>query len=299
MNIDELNQQFGKEGAIKFFAGEGNLPFVEITNEQAQCTISLYGAHILHFIPKGEKDLLWNSSKSIFKIGKAIRGGIPLCFPWFGPHETDKNKAQHGFARLSIWQFDSAICISNDKTQITFSLIQSTETLAIWPFYFVAKLIVTVSKSLTVSLQVLNTGNTPFTYTNALHSYLNISDIAKINIEGLQFARYFDGFDRTKTIVDSEKHLMIAKEENRRYVETSADCVVHDNGYNRKIRVAKKGSQTTIVWNPGSETAKSMSDMGENDYKTMVCIEAANFYADTVHLEPGQSHILSTILSSE
>jgi len=299
MNIDELNQQFGKENVIKFYSGESNLPFVEITNQQASCIVSLYGAHVLHFVPKGEKDLLWNSTKSIYKIGNAIRGGIPLCFPWFGSHESDKTKAQHGFARLSMWQVESCICISDNKTQITLSLIQSEETLSIWPFHFSAKAIITVSQELSVSLQVLNTGNIAFTYTDALHSYLNISNINNIQIEGLHYARYFDGFDRTKTIVDTEKYLYIKKEENRRYVETSSDCLIHDKEFNRKLRVAKKGSQTTIVWNPWSETSKVMTDMDGNDYQTMICIEAANYYSDLISLEPKQTHILTTVISLE
>lgn len=299
MNINELNSQFGKENAIRFFEGKGNLPFVEITNQSASAIISLYGAHVLHFTPVGEKDLLWNTEKSFFQNGKAIRGGIPLCFPWFGPHETDNTKAQHGFARLSTWKFETLDLISSESTQITLTLNQSAETLAIWPFFFSAKVIINIAKSLTVSLQVLNTGNTTFTYTDALHSYLNISNINNIKIDGLHYARYFDGFDRTKTIVDSEKHLVINKEENRRYVETTSDCVIYDEGFSRKLRVAKKGSQTTIVWNPWNETAKAMTDMDENDYKTMICIEAANYYSDFVTLEPGQSHSLTTILSLE
>jgi glucose-6-phosphate 1-epimerase len=298
MNLTALNQKFGIGEQIIFSTGEGGLPVAIIRNQYATAIISLYGAHVLSYIPSGEKELLWMSTKSLFKEGKAIRGGIPLCFPWFGKHLTDPSLPQHGFARLSMWEVAETATMGNGASQISLQLHQSADTKALWPYAFSAIVTVTVGETLELKLKVLNTDEEDFTYSDALHTYLNISNINNTSIEGFYKTPYYDGFGDTPT-VQQDKVLTIAKEENRRYVEHSADCIVTDNGYNRKIRVSKTGSKVTVVWNPWIETTKTMGDMAADGYQTFVCVEAANSYDDVVTLKPFEEFTITTTIALE
>jgi glucose-6-phosphate 1-epimerase len=298
MELTALNQKFGIGEQILFSTGEGGLPVAIITNKYATAIISLYGAQVLSYIPAGEKELLWMSTKSLFKEGKAIRGGIPLCFPWFGKHLTDPSLPQHGFARLSTWEVAETATMGNGASQISLQLHQSADTKALWPYAFSAIITVTVGETLELKLKVLNTDEEDFTYSDALHTYLNISNINNIHIEGLYKTPYYDGFGDTP-IVQQDELLAITKEENRRYVEHTSNCIVTDSGYGRKIRVSKTGSKVTVVWNPWIETTKTMSDMAPDGYQTFICVEAANSYDDVVTLKPFEEFTITTTIALE
>jgi glucose-6-phosphate 1-epimerase len=298
MNLTELNQKFSIDGHIKFIAGEGDLPMAVIGNKYATAMVSLYGAQVLSYKPIGEEDLLWMSNKSLFKEGKAIRGGIPLCFPWFGKHTTDPSLPQHGFARLSTWEVAETIILENGATEIRLQLHQSPATKTLWSFDFSATITVIIGDKLELKLKIINTDEQDFTYSDALHTYLNISNINNIKIEGLYHTPYYDGFGNTP-LMQEDVLLTITKEENRRYVEHAADCIVTDKGFNRKIRVSKTGSKVTVVWNPWIETTKTMSDMSANGYETFICVEAANSYDDVVTIKPLDAFAISTTIALE
>lgn len=297
---EQLNRDFGIAGKVNFFNGRGSLIALQVTTKNAKAEISLYGAQLLSFIPSGQRDLIWMSDKSLFEEGKAIRGGIPLCFPWFGPHVSDKTKPQHGFARLQYWQVKQVKESADEIITVELGLEPSETTLALWPYQFTAIARFVIGKSLEVKLTVYNTGDESFDYSDALHTYFNISNIDTIGIEGLQNATYYDAFG-TDLKTQHPAMLYFNTETNRRYVHTSSRCVIHDNGYNRKISVGKTGSKVTVVWNPGEETTRTISDMSPQGYTTFVCVEPANAYAgiDIITLPPGQSHTLSTTIQTE
>jgi len=298
MTITALNQQFGHQKQIEFSTTKGDLPIVTLTNQYATATISLYGAQVLSYIPKGEADILWMSDKSLFQEGKAIRGGIPICFPWFGPNPEDSKKPQHGFARLLTWTVKTTNTSPQGYLSITLALKDSPATKALWPFSFTAEIIVTLDTKLELTLRCINNDEKAFEYSDALHSYFNISDISNITIDGLVDATYFPaGIDTG--IQQKEKLVAITKEENRRYLDHTATCTINDQGYKRKISVGKAGSKTTVVWNPGADVTKTMSDMSPDGYKTFVCVEAANAFNNFIKLGPGESFSLSTIIQSE
>jgi glucose-6-phosphate 1-epimerase len=297
MTISTLNEQFGKSKQIEFSTTKGDLPIVTLTNQYATAAVSLYGAQVLSYIPKGEPDVLWMSNKSLFQEGKAIRGGIPICFPWFGPNPSDSKKPQHGFARLSSWAVKTATITAEGTISITLQLKDSAATKALWAFSFTAEIIVTIDTKLTLTLRCTNDDDKPFDYSDALHSYFNVSDIDNITIEGLKNATYFPaGIDTG--IEQHEELLAITKEENRRYLNHTQTCIVADKGYKRKIIVGKSGSKTTVVWNPGADTTKTMSDMSPDGYKTFICVEAANAFNDLIKLSPGEQFNLTTIIQS-
>jgi len=220
-----------------------------------------------------------------------------LCFPWFGPHATDKTKPQHGFARLQYWEVLEVKEATDETMIVQLGLKPSPLSTELWPHQFTATAKFIIGRTLEVKLTVANTGSESFEYTDALHTYFNISNIDSIAIEGLQDASYYDGFS-TVLQTQNPSLLYFNTETNRRYVNTTGGCIIIDKEYNRKISVAKAGSKVTVVWNPNEEVAKSISDMEPGGYKTFVCVEPANAYAgiDIITLAPGQSHTLSTTI---
>ena len=299
MTIEMLNEKFGINSVANFYTGQGGLNMLSITNQYGAASISLYGGQLLSYTPAEEKDLLWLSKKSLFENGKAIRGGVPVCFPWFGPHPEDKTKPQHGFARLQEWEVINVISNEDGATQVSIQLTENPGSLALWPFPFNATLDFTIGKSMEIKLTVVNTGTAAFEYSDALHSYYNISDIDSIKIKGLHEATYYDGFDMELKVQDAASLHFEAAETNRRYVNHFADCIIHDDGFKREIIAGKTGSKVTVVWNPAEAVSANMGDMATDGYKTFVCVEPANAYLgiDMIVLQPGESHTLTATMS--
>jgi len=298
VDIEKLNETFGIEGNVKFDLLENNLIYLIVTNKYADAKICLYGAHVLSFAPHNAKEILWMSPKSNFEVGQAIRGGIPVCFPWFGPHKTDSDKPQHGFGRLMYWDLVEVTSKPTDETLVRFKLCTSEETKAYWPHDFCAELTVTVGKTLEVRLNVINQSDALFEYTCALHSYYNISSIENITITGLQGANYHSQLEPGEFVQESPK-IEILKAETRHYHNTVATCVIDDNEMKRKIRIEKEGSKITTVWNPGKETCATINDMPDDAYLHFVCIEAVNAFDDVIKLDAGKSHTTSAIIGLE
>jgi len=298
MNDVILNKQFGIKDIVIFNKEDNEeLTFININNTFGTAKISLYGAQILSYIPKGQQDVLWLSPKTAFKQGKAIRGGIPLCFPWFGPHVTDKTKPQHGFARTSNWQVQSINQQDNGATKVVLMLEQSDDSLALWPYCFNAIVEFEIGDSLKVSFIVTNTDHQKFEYSDALHTYFNISNIDDIKIDGFDNATYYEAFGN-ELLLQSTFALHPGEENNRRYVNHTTETVIIDPGFNRTIHADKAGSKVTVVWNPGLVTSQKIGDMHPEGYKNFICAEPANAYAgvDMIELEPGKSFTLSTTI---
>ncbi|MDA3929019.1 MAG: D-hexose-6-phosphate mutarotase [Prolixibacteraceae bacterium] len=287
--IDLLNEQFSIEGELCFSEKKDGLIFIDVMNKYAEATISLYGGHIIQYKPYDSFDVLWMSPDSNFEVGKAIRGGIPICFPWFGPHASDSLMPAHGFARLLNWEVTKTETTVKGETLITLELNSSEETKKYWPYDFKMELDLCIGSSFKVELRITNTGEKEFSYTSAIHTYFNVSEISNVQIEGLKGATYYSGFGNE--LLTQESNLIeISKEENRRYVNTESDIILHDSAFNRKIKTSKKGSKVSVVWNPWSETAKAFKDMPDDGYQTFVCIEPANSYDDFIQLAPGENH---------
>ena len=297
MNIEALNQQYGIKDVAQFLQEEDGLIFLSINNSFASARITLFGAQILSFKPTGTQDVLWVSDNANFKEGKAIRGGIPVCFPWFGPHQTDNTKPQHGFARTSNWHVLAIQQLADGATDIQLMFEQSKKTLDLWPFPFKAVINFIVGNSLQVIFNVTNTGTTSFQYSDALHTYFNISDIAAIELDGFDNSPYYEAFGNELL---QQKHITLNQgiENNRRYVHHPGEAIITDPGFNRKINIKKTGSKVTVVWNPGAITSKKFADMRPDGYKNFICIEPANAYPgiDMVYLAPGEDFSLSTTI---
>ncbi len=297
MNVDRLNEKFGIEAEIGFYE-EDEFVYAMLSNKFADASICLYGAHLVNYSPARNMEVLWMSPESSFKPGKAIRGGIPVCFPWFGPHETDESLPQHGFARIMNWDVIKTGSLPGGEIQISLQLCASDETKAYWPHDFCAEMIFTLSQHLKVSLKITNPSIKPIEYSCALHSYFSLSGIENIYISGLKNTPYqnqLDGGD----YIQEEELLRISEATTRHYYNTEATCVINDPIFNRRITVAKEGSKNTTVWNPWAKTCEQMSDVSDDAYETFVCLETVNNVGNIIHLQPGESHETTAIIGIE
>ncbi len=294
MLLNELNNTFGINNQLTF-SEEKHMIVANIESQFSSAKISLYGAQVLSFTPKGERDLLFLSQDAFYQNGKAIRGGIPICWPWFGAHPDTNDLPSHGFARLSNWDVIQTSS-NNGEVHIQLQLKNSEANEALWPYKFETLINLSIGKSLKLSLTTINKDDKAFTISSALHSYLNISDSEKIKVEGLENTEYRDDVLHT-TSLQNESQLSIKGEFDRQYINTSKSCLINDPSFERQIQIDKEGSQTTVVWNPGDKLSSKMKDLGDNEYKNMLCIEAANNINDTITINPGESHSLQTQIS--
>lgn len=295
VDIDALDDKFSIEGEVGFAELENELVFLTISNKYADADICLYGAHVTSFRPHKSLDLLYMSPESFFEEGKAIRGGIPVCFPWFGPHKTDSAKPQHGFARLMYWEVIETRTLPSAETKVVLQLCSSEATKAYWPHDFCARLTVIVGSTLQVTLNVTNTSDASFDYTCALHSYFALSAIDNVRISGLQNTEYYNQLTGENGRQE-EEILEISEALTRHYMDTEAAVIIEDPVFRNKIRVSKEGSRTTTVWNPGEEACATIADLPDDGYETFVCVETVNAFNDVIILAPGESHQTTTMI---
>lgn len=258
----------------------GQLSCFRIENRYAVAEISQYGAQMLSFVPRGEKDLLFVSRQANFETGKAIRGGIPVCWPWFGSAGTPA----HGVGRLSLWDLENCRMEADGSTSLMFSLDRRKD------LSLTAQLRVNVGAALTVALTTSNCGNAPLALTEALHTYFAVSDIREITVAGLA------GEDVPNAVLRDGK-LFFAAETDLMCAPGDKILVIDDPIWQRKIRVERYGSRSAVIWNPWTDKAKRLADFGDEEYRAMLCVEAANVRENVVDLAAGNSHTLQTRLS--
>ena len=296
--IKNLNSRFAVGDDISFIAGEGGMPIVAISTALCDAELSIYGAHMLSFIPKGFDDLLWVSRDSIYKEGTAIRGGIPVCWPWFGAHPLESSVYSHGFARRNSWQLIKCAVDKDGIAVINLELTGDEDQMPGWPYPFQAEIEVRAGSKLEVELKSINKGDVPFEIKNALHTYFSVGDVRKIRVVGLDGVSYGDD-TASGAIKKQIGDITFSSEVDRNYRNSSDKCEIIDPGKNRKIIVSKKGSLTTVVWNPWVEKAAALPDFANDEYLEMVCVETVNSFDDTRKVMPGSSHSMTTIISAE
>lgn len=298
MTLAELNQRFAIGNHVQFKEIADGMIIAEVANHHALANIALQGAHVATFQPRGEEPVIWLSPYAKFAPGKSIRGGVPICWPWFGPHKTDSKLPGHGYARTVPWEVLETQALTDGSTLLRFGLIESDATRAQWPHPSTVQLEVTVGKALRVVLITTNTGSAAFELGEALHTYFQISDVEKTTIRGLENCAYLDKVQDFAHCTQKDG-IVIGSEVDRVYINTAVDCVVEDKGLKRAIRIAKQGSMSTVVWNPWTEKADKMGDFGENGHRGMVCVESGNAMENIVTLAPGATHKLVAVYSVE
>ncbi|HXB73692.1 MAG TPA: D-hexose-6-phosphate mutarotase [Candidatus Acidoferrales bacterium] len=290
MHEEELNNQFAIPNALRFEDTPGGLVRAAISTPAAEADIYLHGAHVTHWTPRGQRPVLFVSRRSLFAPGKAIRGGVPVIFPWFGPRGDGKPGPAHGFARTTEWAVEGAKLHPDGKVEITLALAPNDETRNLGYAAFHLRSRVTVGSELEMELETGNDAKEAFTFEEALHSYFAIADIRQASVSGLEGTTYIDKTDGFKRKTQGNAPIRIAKETDQVHVSTQAACVVHDAVWNRRIVIEKSGSDSTVVWNPWIDKTKGMSDMAADDWQQMICIETANAADNAVRLSPGATH---------
>ena len=272
------------------------LPSVTLTNPEAEAVVFLNGAHVTSWKPKGQRDVLFMSKASHFSAGKAIRGGVPIIFPWFGGRDGHPESPAHGYARTMAWSVVGCEKRADGSCAMSFELLSSPATRDIWPYEFALRFTVAAEKKLTMSLSVTNTGAKAFVFEEALHTYLAIGDIKQASITGLAGTTYIDKVDGFKKKPQGAEPIVITGETDRVYLATKSTCVVNDPVWGRKLIVEKEGSDATVVWNPWIAKAKAMSDFGDDEWPGMVCVETCNVGEHAVNLAPGEKHVMTAVV---
>ena len=296
LTIQELNQEFGNS-EIRFYTDSHEMTCAELNNPTGKATVALHGAHLMSFVPKGQKPVLWMSEKSYFEDGKPIRGGIPICWPWFGGHPCDSAMPSHGFARISVWEPVAGGKCEDGATFLELALTPGLISDELKTNDFLIKLRIEVNEKLSASLIIDNCSDKDLSYSAALHSYFNISDISKITVSGLDGRAFIDTLDDTKHVQKGD--ITFASETDLTYLDTEDTCIIDDPGFKRKIKVSKSGSRSAVVWNPWDEKAQRMPDFGDAEYHKMVCVETTNAENDARTLAPNECHTLQVIIESE
>ena len=276
-------------------SGKGNLPVLKIHTPWSDAEIYLHGAHVTHFQKNGEPPLLFMSHQSWFAEGKAIRGGVPICFPWFGPREGEP---AHGLVRTQPWELVETVVAPDGSVKVHLRWPQK-----LWKPEWSAlhtEFIVTVTDTLTMELIAANESkDKAIEIENCLHNYFNVGDISAVSITGLQGGSYLDtsGEGKGARKAQDEAVLKINKETNRIYLNSTAPVEIRDEKFRRTIRVEKANSQSTVVWNPWT-TQKLPEDFDPVEHKNMVCVETANVKENKISLGPGKATALKTTLGS-
>ena len=292
MTLADLNSRYGIADQLKFIEGPGGLGFAEIDNAGGTAYVCLQGAHVTTFRPKDQDEpVVWLSDYAKFAQGKSIRGGAPVCWPWFGPHASESSFPGHGFARTVMWQVTSSAALDSGETQLTLMLMPNEQTHAQWRHATRLELTVTVGASMKLDLVTTNLDTQAVTIGEALHTYLHIGDIADIQVTGLENTVYLD------KVAGATRHtqqgaVTFAGEVDRVYVDTEAACEIVDARLKRRIVIAKSGSRSTVVWTPWAEKADKMGDFGPDGWRRMVCVESANALENGVAIPAGESHCL-------
>lgn len=281
-----LNSRFGITGLVTFKEAASGLIVIEVANAHATATLSLQGAHLMTWIPRGSHPVIWLSPEAKVVPGKSIRGGIPICWPWFGAHPDRPDFPAHGFARTLPWEIVNTEMLPDGATRLVFRFVENEVSHAQWPYPSEVECHITIGARLELDLVTINTGRAPITIGQALHTYFEVSDIRQVSIDGLDQCQYLDKVGPSATRQQSGP-VTIASEVDRIYVDTTADCVINDPGLNRRIRISKQGSHSTVVWNPWIEKANKMGDLGDDGYLRMVCVESTNAADDVVNIAPG------------
>jgi glucose-6-phosphate 1-epimerase len=273
------------------------LKALRLSASGSEALVYLHGAHLASFRTSEHGELLWASECAVYAPGKAIRGGVPICFPWFGAHPAHSYLPAHGFARTREFRFEGSE-VRGDNVVAELSLSSSEDTLPFFPHAFTARLRLTIGRELSVAFEVENTGADAFDYELALHTYLGVSDVRNVEVSGLGDAIYDDKVSGERALRQGREPLRFTGETDRVY-DSSARVTVLDLARKRRLVIDKTCSATTVVWNPWIDKAKRMADFGDDEWPGMLCIEAANTGARRISLPPESRHTTTTIISAE
>ncbi len=292
MDIAQANDEFGIPGVLAICAGNGGLPLISIENGFASASVSIHGAQVLSYRPLTEReDLLFVSRQASFEPGKAIKGGIPVCWPWFGPDPQQRGRGDHGFARDRSWQLLATEARVDGSTGLLLGLRDDDGTRALWPHPFSLELEIIVGETLDLRLTTRNTGEVPIQITQALHAYFKVGDVRRAQVLGLAGHDYIDKVADGARATQSGP-INIDGPVNRIYLDTTDTLIVDDPSLGRSIHIEREGSRSAVVWNPWIEQSRAMADFADDEYPRMICVETTNAADDRLSVAPGEARRL-------
>jgi glucose-6-phosphate 1-epimerase len=296
MNAQQLAADFGIRGVVDF-AEEGGLVKAVVSQGGMQGELFLQGATVTRWHPAGAQPVIFTSPNAIFAPGTAVRGGVPIIFPWFGPKQDEPKAPQHGFVRAAPWQLESVDESRPDEVRLRLSITQGEATSPFWPEAYRAVYTVAFGPALTVELAVQNRAGHEIGFEEALHTYFAISDIGKVSVTGFSGTTYIDKVDGFQRKTQDSSPIKLSGETDRVYLSTPRQAVIEDPEWRRRIVVEKDGAASSIVWNPWNEKAAAMKDLGAEAWRGMICVETGNAADNAVRLAAGGEHRMTTRIS--
>jgi glucose-6-phosphate 1-epimerase len=293
----ELDRRFGIPEVARVREGNGAMPRVQITSSLCEAEMYLHGAQVTSWKPAGSDEVLFLSSKSHWTDGQAIRGGIPICFPWFRAKANNPQAPAHGFVRTKTWQLES-ILKEDDAVVVTMVTESGEDTRHWWPGEFRLVHRATFGSQLKLELVCTNTGTTPLRFEEALHTYNRVADVQDVRLHGLDTVSFLDNTESNKEKAQRGE-VAITSQTDSAYLNTRNTVELSDPKMRRRIRLAKSNSLTTVVWNPWREKASELRDLADGEWTQFLCVEASNILDAVVHLEPRQEHRMTAVLSVE
>jgi D-hexose-6-phosphate mutarotase len=274
--------------------GRGGLDAFELTNQFGFLRVMQYGAHVTDWVPKGHQPVIWISRKSDFKVGLPIRGGSPVCFPWFG--QPDPEKPLHGLLRTRMWNVSGATQLPNGATQLTFCSISQPEDHVQFSFTYQ----LTLGRELERSLYIWNSGASNLRYEMMLHDYFAVSSIRSVSVIGLLGLVYADKTDGSSFRTQVAEPLTFSGETDRVYFQPKdCGCALIDKGMGRKIKIVSRGCNSLAVWNPWDQKAARMPDFGDDEWHEMVCLESGRALNNFGNIRPKTAHLISSYIGVE
>jgi glucose-6-phosphate 1-epimerase len=292
--IAESDRRFEIRGTAEIVEGNGRLPKVRITSPEVVGEMYLHGAHVTSWKPAGGEEVLFLSSQSRWEHGHAIRGGVPVCFPWFGDYAEHPKAPAHGFVRTKAWHLES-IAEAGGAVTVSMFTESNEDTKRWWPADFRLVHRAAFGRDLSLELTVTNTGRESLRFEEALHAYHRVGNVEKARVRGLDTTQYFDKTDANRKKMQ-QGEIMIVSETDRVYLNTRGAIELEDPVLHRRTRVTKENSRTTVVWNPWVQKAHSLSDFADDEWRQMICIEASNVSDCAVDLAPGQQHTMKALV---
>lgn len=287
-----LQDRFASCPELTFESWGDELLMVRVHTVQMEATVSLQGAQLVHFQNPDEHPLLWRGVPSTFRTGKALRAGVPVCWPWFANHPLPGYPA-HGIARINDWALEAAHSLPDGRFRLIFDFSR-TGSDSLWPYACDAKLIMTLGSVLQLELVSINKSDAPVTISQALHTYFHVGDVRHVSVKGLGGYPYFSyGVSNPPDARGAVLSNFEAIE--RVYADPKGVCELIDPLLGRSIWISSTGSRSTVVWNPGLERANAMGDLGPNGHLSMLCVENANapITGDAICIPPHESHTLA------
>jgi glucose-6-phosphate 1-epimerase len=298
-SLGALNERFAVPRTVSFDAGAGGLTRAVVTTPAAEAHIYLHGAHVTHYRPAGQAPVLFLSPQSRFEPAKAIRGGVPIVFPWFGARAGHPSAPDHGFARISPWAVEAVDQAGDGVVSVVLALEPSEATRAMWAPDFRITARVEVGADLAMTLEVENRSAAPLSFEEALHTYLHVGGVERASISGLEGVSYLDKTDGFKRKTLGAEPFRLTAETDRVFLDTRGPHAVADPVLGRRLVVEKRGSGNTVVWNPWREKSAAMGDLGAEQWRSMLCVETANVGEGAVRLAPGARHSMGMLLRAE